>query len=168
MGVLRAESFKRWGDGVRVNGRVVITGPAAVEIHDNVHIGDNAMIRGDGGLVIGENTHISRNLVLYTMSHNYRGERLPYDDTLLYKPVRIGRNVWIGHNVCITPGTTIGEGAIIQMGTTVFGEVPPLAIIGPAPWGIIGTRDPARYKELDEAGAYGGVNGEEFVRYGAT
>ena len=147
------------GKGVRFNGRIVITSPESVSIGNNVHIGDNAWIKGEGGLVIGDNTHISRNLVLYTVNHDYLGSRLPYDENLIKKPVQIGRNVWIGMNVCIAPGTVIGDGAIIGIGTVVFGKVPPLAIIGSAPWRIIGERPADHYNRLDFLKAYGGING---------
>ncbi len=151
--------FASCGGGLHINGIVTITGAKKVVIGNNVHIGAGAFIRGEGGLEIGDNTHISRNLVLYTMNHDYEGRRLPYDEDMIDKPVKIGRNVWIGMNVCILPGTVIGDGAIVGMGTVVFGEVPPLAIIGSAPWQQIGTRDADHYAQRDKERAYGGVNG---------
>ena len=29
------------------------------------------------------------------------------------RPVRIGRDVWIGFDACVLPGVTIGEGAVV-------------------------------------------------------
>ena len=58
---------------------------------------------------------------------------IPYDETFKYKDVVIGDFVWIGSNVTILPGTTIGEGAIIQAGAVVHGEIPPCAIVGGNP-----------------------------------
>src|SRR5699024_135422 len=78
-------------------------------IKKNVHIGKNAFIRAEGGLFIGENTHISRNFVCYSVNHDYEGKRLPVDDNDVYKPVHIGKNVWIGINVVVAPGTYIGD-----------------------------------------------------------
>lgn len=147
------------GDGTALYGRACITGLDQVRLGRNVHIGDNAFIRGEGGLTIGDNTHVSRNLVLYTVNHRYEGERLPYDEELVEKPVDIGRNVWIGMNVCIAPGTTIGDGAIVAMGAVVFGDVPPLTIVGGPAWRALGQRDQNRYQALCETGAYGGADG---------
>lgn len=147
------------GTGVRLNGSLTLIGSDQVIIGDNVHIGDNAFIRATGGLTIGDNTHISRNLVLYTANHDYRGKRLPYDECEVYRPVTIGRNVWIGMNVCISPGSTIRDGAIIGMGAVIHGTVPELAIVGAAPWKVIGSRDEAHYRRTDEAREYGGVGG---------
>lgn len=151
--------MKRVGRGVRFNGVSRFTGLAQIEIGDNVHIGANAFVRGEGGLRIGDNVHVSRNLVLYTHSHEYEGDRLPYGSALRLRPVEIGRNAWIGMNVVILPGARIGEGAIVGAGAVVHGEVPPLAIVGAAAPAVIGARDAERYRRLDEARAYGGRGG---------
>lgn len=155
--------LKRCGKGSGLWGPVTITGHAQIELGCNAHIGGGAFIRGEGGLVIGDNTHISRNLVLYTLNHQYEGSRLPYDDTHVEKSVQIGRNVWVGMNVCIAPGTVIGEGAIIGMGAVVAGTVPPHAIVASQRWRVIGERDATRYLELDALGAYAGPNGKLFT-----
>lgn len=147
------------GPGCQFSGSIRVSGPDKVRLGSNVHIADSAWIRGEGGVTIGDNTHISRNLVLYSVNHQWEGERLPYDETLVERGVTIGRNVWIGMNVCITPGSVIGDGAIIGMGAVVAGEIPPFTIAVSSPLRIVGQRDEARYRELDEAGAYGGASG---------
>lgn len=43
--------------------------------------------------------------------------------------VDIGNDVWIGINVCILPGTTIGDGCIIGAGSVVSGVIPPYSIV---------------------------------------
>ena len=150
------------GRGVYFYGRVKITAPGQMKVGDNVHISDNAWIRAEGGVTIGDNTHLSRNLVLYSMSHDYNGARLPYDEGFILKPVVIGRNVWIGMNVCIAPGTVIGDGAIVGMGTVVSGTVPPLAVVGSTKWRVLKQRDAEHYERLDAAGQYGGANGRAY------
>lgn len=45
--------------------------------------------------------------------------------TLSYKPVHIGKNVWIGEHVSIMPGVTLGNNVIIGANSVVthcFGE----------------------------------------------
>ncbi len=49
------------------------------------------------------------------------------------KPVRIGRNVWIGAGAVIHPGVTIGDDAIVGAGTTVTVNVPDGATIAGTP-----------------------------------
>lgn len=137
----------------------LITGIENFEIGENVHINDNCFIRAEGGVSIGDNTHISRNLVLYSINHDYKGNALPYDNKMIFKEVKIGKNVWIGMNVCIAPGTTIGDGCIIGMGATISGNIPPLSIVGNPKAVIIGQRDENHYNTLEAAQKYGAENG---------
>lgn len=147
------------GQGVRLYGRFRVTNPKGLHLGDNVHINANAFIRAEGGVTIGDNTHIARNLVVYSMNHDFEGQRLPYDHHLVRKPVLIGKNVWIGINVTIAPGATIRDGAIIGMGAVVAGTVPKLAVIGAPPWRILKHRNEDRYVSLEAARRYGGMSG---------
>ena len=134
----------------------------------NVHIGRDAFIKADGGLEIGSNTHLSRAVTIYTFSHNYEGDALPYDETFLYRPVRIGRNVWIGMNVCIAPGTTIGDGAIIGIGAVAHGTIGPGEIVVAGGSQTVRTRDSDRYARLEASGAFGGPDGVPYPLPGGS
>tara|TARA_B110000027_G_C16110307_1_gene297403 strand:- start:1276 stop:1860 length:585 start_codon:yes stop_codon:yes gene_type:complete len=143
------------GDNVTLGDNVMISGFEKLVIGNNVHIGSGAFIRADGGLTIGNNVIISRNLVLYSNSHNYKGKLLPFDGTYIDAPVAIENNVWIGMNVTISPGTKIGEGAIIGLGTRLFGEISERAIIGSQSPKLIKYRDLLEYEELEKANKFG-------------
>jgi acetyltransferase-like isoleucine patch superfamily enzyme len=49
------------------------------------------------------------------------------------RPVRIGRNAWIGFDACILPGVTIGEGAIVGARSVVVEDVKPFTIVAGNP-----------------------------------
>ncbi|MGN7726627.1 CatB-related O-acetyltransferase [Luteimonas sp. 22616] len=55
-------------------------------------------------------------------------------------PVVIGNDVWIGANVVIRCGVTIGDGAICAAGSIVTKDVPPYAIVGGVPAKLIRMR----------------------------
>lgn len=55
----------------------------------------------------------------------------------LPKPTFIGNDVWIGMNVTIPGGVSIGDGAIIAAHSVVTKNVPPYAIVGGVPAKII-------------------------------
>jgi acetyltransferase-like isoleucine patch superfamily enzyme len=40
------------------------------------------------------------------------------------KPVTIGERVWLGANVVVLPGATIGDDAVVAAGSIVTGELP--------------------------------------------
>lgn len=48
-------------------------------------------------------------------------------------PVVIGNDVWVGANVVIRCGVTIGDGAVCAAGAVVTRDVPPYAIVGGVP-----------------------------------
>ncbi|SHF85970.1 Acetyltransferase (isoleucine patch superfamily) [Loktanella atrilutea] len=152
--------FQSIGTFVRIDPTVRIEGPKGLSIANNVHIGRDCHLRADGGLWIGENTHISRNVTIYSSDHRFRdAEALPYDNSRAWKPVAIHANVWIGINVCILPGVTIGEGAIIAMGSVIAKDVPPFAIVGPQPFRMLGERDSEHYREIQAERHFGGQDG---------
>jgi acetyltransferase-like isoleucine patch superfamily enzyme len=51
----------------------------------------------------------------------------------MFKPVTIGNDVWTGHNVNVTAGVNVGDGAIIAAGSVVTKDVPPYAIVAGVP-----------------------------------
>ena len=73
-------------------------------------------------------------------------------ETYVYKEVEIGDFVWLGSRVMILPGTKIGEGAIIQGGSVVHGEIPPYAIAGGNPAKVFKYRDIEHFKKLKAEG----------------
>lgn len=122
-------SIKKKGKNVKFVGYSRFLNAEKLVIGDNVRIGYGCFFYCKGGIEIGDNTILSRNITIYSGNHNYRGEAIPYDNTFVYKPVKIGQGVWIGMGVMITPGVEIGDGAVIGMGTVVSKDVAPGEII---------------------------------------
>ena len=51
----------------------------------------------------------------------------------MFAQVTVGNDVWTGHNVNVTAGVNIGDGAIIAAGSVVTRDVPPYAIMAGVP-----------------------------------
>lgn len=65
------------------------------------------------------------------------------------KPITIKNDVWIGQNVTIKPGVTIGNGAVIGAHSLVTKDVPDYAVVGGIPAKVIKYRfDEATVEEL--------------------
>lgn len=122
-------------------------------IEENVSIG-SCFVMGSGNFYIGKNTHIGPLLKVSTDNHNYKGDALPFDKTVVCKDVRIGENCWLGMNVTLLPGTNVGEGSIIQAGSVVHGEIPPLSIVGGNPAKVFSARDKEHYERLKAEGKF--------------
>lgn len=52
---------------------------------------------------------------------------------MTFKPIRIEDKVWLGANVTVLQGVTIGEGAIVAAGAVVTKDVPPRTVVGGIP-----------------------------------
>lgn len=54
-------------------------------------------------------------------------------------PIVIGNHVWIGMNVIVLKGVTIGEGAIVAAGSVVNKDVPPHCMVAGVPAKVVKT-----------------------------
>lgn len=152
--------FTSLGTGGHIDPTVHVSDPRSVSIGNNVFIGSTCYIVSEGGLQIHDNVHISRRVTIYCSDHRFRGsEALPFGPSRTWRPVVIGKNAWIGMNVCILPGVTIGEGAIVGMGAVIAKDVPPFAIVGQNAYRVLGERDRQAYAEAESRSHYGGANG---------
>ncbi|MFN1140909.1 acyltransferase [Serratia quinivorans] len=109
---------------------------------------------GKGGVVIGDNFHCGFGCVIITENHNHNGTAIPYDHTYVIKDTHIGDNVWLGINVIILPGVTVGEGAIIQAGSVVVKDIQPYAIAGGHPATPFSQRNVEHYLQLKAEGKF--------------
>lgn len=116
-------------------------------VHGPVHLGRNVSLNArtalDGGvkgIVIGNDTRIATGAALYAFNHGMSPQRLVREQPVTSKGIRIGKDVWIGANACITDGVTIGDHAVVAMGAVVTKDVEPYAIVGGAPARMIGDR----------------------------
>ena len=122
-------------------------------IGDFVTLG-GVTIFGKGRCIIGNHVQMGPEVLMLTQNHEYEGDRIPYSKNYILKDVVIDDCVWIGARVTILPGTHIGEGAIIQAGAVVHGEIPPCAIAGGNPAKVFSWRDKEHYKQLKREGKF--------------
>lgn len=138
-------------------GKIFVGGKT--KLTKNTFLGNNVSfngmtVAGVGKLTIGNNFHSGTDCLIITSNHNYKGEKVPYDETHIVKEVIIGDNVWLGSRVIILGGVTVGEGAIVQAGAMVYKDVPNCAIVGGNPAQIITYRDIEKYEKLKQEGKF--------------
>ncbi|MBN1237421.1 MAG: acyltransferase [Gammaproteobacteria bacterium] len=108
-----------------------------VAIGDRAAINSFCQLYGHGGITIGEDTQLGPGTIVTTTGHDYEG-----DLEESYRPIRIGRRVWIGANVTIIGGVSIGDGAVIGAGAVVIRDVPPGAVAVGVPARVVKTHHP--------------------------
>ena len=101
-----------------------------VTVGDNTWIGPFTILDGSGGLTIGSNCSISAGVKIYThdsIQWAVSGGKMPHT----HAPTAIGNRCYIGTNVVIAKGVTIGDGCIIGACSLVLADVP----AGSKAWG---------------------------------
>ena len=68
----------------------------------------------------------------------------------LYRPIRIGNNVFIGSNAIVMPGVVIEDNVVVAAGSVVTKSVPSGKIVGGNPAKIIGDFEHYRTKVVTE------------------
>ena len=133
-GAAHLRKIKHKGNNVKMFGYSTIVNSEKLVLGDNVRIGYNCYFFCKGGIEIGDNTILSRNITIYSSNHDFlSGDMIPYNNKYIHKKVKIGKGVWIGMNVSIIPGVTIGDGAIIATNSTIIKDVEPYSIVGGNP-----------------------------------
>lgn len=123
-------------------------------VNKKTYLGDNfnsngLIIIGKGKVIIGNNFHCGFGCNIITENHRFKNaEAIPYDTEYDIRDTFIEDNVWLGINVTILPGITIGEGAIIQAGSVVTKNIESLAIVGGAPANQFSKRNSFHYFKL--------------------
>ena len=142
------------GKGTTVEPRTKIINSANVRIGKNcllkeatylraghegqISIGDRAALNafcrifGHGSVKIGEDTQLGPGTLITTTDHDYHNSL-----EVRYKPVVIGKAVWVGANVTILPGVTIGDQAVIGAGAVVAKDIPPCTVAVGVPARVI-------------------------------
>lgn len=129
----------------------VIHPPVFTLLADKVKIGKNVVILNGfqcmsaGGLTIEDDTMISLNCTIATNNHDFYERNI-----ITCKPVHIKRNVWIGVNVTILPGVTIGENAVVGAGAVVTKDVPDNAVVVGSPARIVRYLEPNKFPKTAE------------------
>ena len=109
-----------------------------IVIEDGVWLNNNAFLCSDGaGIFIGRNTLAGINLEIVDSDfHNLESDKrtgFPYK----VKPVHVGENVFLGSNVKILKGVTIGNNSVIASGSIVTKDIPENVIAGGNPAKVI-------------------------------
>lgn len=121
--ILRRFFFKlggmKIGKKTILNMKQYILSQQRIKIGDFCHINKGTLLDGRGGLIIGNNVSISFDCKLLTGTHDPQSNFFD----LIYKPIKIEDNVWLGPNVIVLPGVTIHKGAVIGAGAVVTKDI---------------------------------------------
>lgn len=94
-----------------------------ITIEDDVYINFGCIILDCAEVTIGSHTLFGPNIGLYPVNHSTDAqERI--NGGCYGKPIYIGKNVWLGGDVKVLAGVTIGDNTIIGTGSIVTKDIP--------------------------------------------
>ena len=141
-----------------IEGDFVITQPFYCDYGKNISVGKNFYINHnctilDGAKVtFGDNVFIAPNVVFSTAGHAIDPEQRARGLEIAF-PINVGDNVWIGANVSVLPGVTIGSNTIIGAGSVVNKDIPEGVIAAGVPCKVIRKiteKDREKYREYKD------------------
>ena len=111
----------------KVDDSCFIIPPFYTEFGKNIKMGKNVFINScchfqdNGGIEIGDGTMFGPKVTVVTLNHDINPKTRKNAQP---KPVKIGKNVWIGTNCTILPDVTIGDNTVIGAGSVVVKSIP--------------------------------------------
>lgn len=137
---------------ISVGDRSIILSDSRIQVYNNLtglnsklkignhcYIGSHFCVLVGADIIIGNDVLIASYATIVSENHGINPEsETPYmDQQLECKPVIIGDGSWIGDDVKILPGVTIGRKCILGAGCVVTHSIPDYSIVAGVPARII-------------------------------
>lgn len=112
------------------------------EFGQNIHVGDNFFANYDctildgAPVTIGDGVLFGPKVGLYTSNHLFDARERQLGGCIA-KPIKVGNHCWLGANVSVTPGVTIGDNTIVGAGSVVTHDLPAGVIAAGSPAKVI-------------------------------
>jgi acetyltransferase-like isoleucine patch superfamily enzyme len=136
MDVLPFNLFSMGANSTIEDFATVNNGVGPVVIGDRTRIGLGCVLIGP--VTVGNDVMFAQNVVVSGLNHGYQDINTPPSlQPVETKPISIGDEVWIGANVVITAGVTIGKHAVVAAGSVVTKDVPDFSIAAGNPARIL-------------------------------
>ena len=114
-------------------GRITIGGGSFLNL--------NVMIAAVAAVELGEHCMVANGCLITDGNHRFDDpdKPVPWQGFTSKGPVVIGDNVWLGANVVVTSGVTIGRRSVIGANSVVTEDIPPFSIAAGAPAKVLKT-----------------------------
>lgn len=130
--VTRPRAVQSFSPRIVIGNRVTATGGLTLAAHKEIVIEDDVLF--------ATNINITDGLHGFT----HANEPYKYQPIFRIAPIRIGRGCWIGQNVQVLPGVSIGELSIIGANSVVTRSIPSRSIAFGAPARVVKQWDQER------------------------
>ena len=112
------------GQNVVIKPGLHVKYPWHLTVGDNVWLGERAWIDNFVAVTIGDNACVSQGAYLCTGNHDWADPGMG----LVVKPVTVEAGAWVGAFARIGPGVTVGEEAIVTLGSVLLRDAEPRGV----------------------------------------
>ena len=137
------ELFGRKLDDVRILTPFICDFGNRVTFGKGVFINHSAILSASGGIEFEDGVSVAPCCRIATINHDFNERHTKYT----YGKVLVKKNAWLGMNVTVCPGVTIGAYAVVAAGAVVTKDVPDYAVVGGVPAKVIKMQNPEEQKE---------------------
>lgn len=97
-------------------------------LHDGVFVNNSCSFNCMERIEVGNGTMMGEGVRFYDHDHVYTAEKIEKWQCST-APIRVGRDCWIGSNVTILKGVTIGDNTIIGAGCLIRNDIPANSVV---------------------------------------
>ena len=97
-------------------------------LHDGVFVNNSCSFNCMERIEVGNGTMMGEGVRFYDHDHIYTAEKIEKWQWST-APIRVGRDCWIGSNVTILKGVTIGDNTIIGAGCLIRNDIPSNSVV---------------------------------------
>ena len=140
----RARLLKLFGAEIAEPGKVVvfptatIVFPRRLALAPRSMIGPRVVVYNLATIRLGRGANVSQNCHLCAGTHDHARWSMP----LVAKPIEIGANAWLGADVFVGPGVSIGELCVVGARSVVVKDLPARTVCAGNPCRVIKDRAP--------------------------
>lgn len=114
----------KMGEGTYIEPPLAVDYGCNIEVGKSFYANFNLTVLDCALVTIGDHVMFGPNVLLITALHPL--ETAPRRAGVeMAAPIVIGNDVWLGLNVVVLPGVTIGDGAVVGAGAVVSKDIPP-------------------------------------------
>lgn len=114
---------------------------AGITVGQHCFFGEYTCIRGQGGVRIGDGVYTGTQVQIAAVNHVYSDpDKFIKDQGITAEGITIEDDVWLGSNVVVVDGVTIGKGCVVGAGAVVTKDLPPYSIAVGVPARVVKDR----------------------------
>ena len=119
-----------------------LTSPGlGIVVGDDTYIGPHSVLGGAGGIRIGRNVVLGNYVQLLAEDHAFADPDRPINEQgVTKKGISIEEDCWLGNNVIVLDGVTIGRGSVVGAGAVVTKDIPSRSVAVGNPARVIRSR----------------------------